>query len=232
MAGAGWRDFVAGEVLTAANVQDYLQDQAVMTFASSAARGSAIASPTEGMVSYLKDTDRLEVYTTAWTSYTAGLIPITTVSFTSAATVNFNSVFSSKYDNYRIVFNAIGSTTLSVFFRLRSGTTDNTAAEWDTQELTINGASATPVRVSGLTNALINVAYTDGTSSINDVFSPYLAAYTRVINTMLDSSSATAPIARLYNSQNGLNTSFDGFTLYTSTGTMTGTATVYGYAKV
>lgn len=62
MAGAGWRDFVPGEVLTAANVQDYLQDQAVMVFASAAARTSAIASPTDGMVSYLKDTDTIERY--------------------------------------------------------------------------------------------------------------------------------------------------------------------------
>lgn len=67
MAGAGWRDFVPGEVLTAANVQDYLQDQAVMVFASAAARTSALASPTEGMVSYLSDINSLNVYDgSAW----------------------------------------------------------------------------------------------------------------------------------------------------------------------
>jgi hypothetical protein len=37
-------------------------DQSVMTFADSAARGSAIPSPTEGMVTYLDDTDALEVF--------------------------------------------------------------------------------------------------------------------------------------------------------------------------
>lgn len=72
MAGAGWRDFVAGEVLTAANVQDYLQDQSVMSFASSAARGSAIASPTEGMVSYLRDSNLVEVHDgSAWKQFGA-----------------------------------------------------------------------------------------------------------------------------------------------------------------
>ncbi len=55
MAGLGRKVFTAGEVLTAANVQDYLQDQAVMVFAGSAARGSAIGTATEGMVSYLTD---------------------------------------------------------------------------------------------------------------------------------------------------------------------------------
>jgi hypothetical protein len=68
MAGAGWRQFVAGEVLTAAQVQDYLQDQAVMDFASNAARTSALASPSQGMISYLTDSNSLWYYDgTAWT---------------------------------------------------------------------------------------------------------------------------------------------------------------------
>ena len=58
--------FVAGEILTAADVNTNLMDQAVMVFDDSTARGSAIPSPSEGMVTYLKDTDALEKYTTAW----------------------------------------------------------------------------------------------------------------------------------------------------------------------
>jgi hypothetical protein len=56
------KTFTAGEVLAAADVNEYLMDQSVMTFADSAARGSAIPSPTEGMVTYLDDTDTLEVF--------------------------------------------------------------------------------------------------------------------------------------------------------------------------
>ena len=62
MAGLGRRTFTAGEVLTAANVQNYLQDQAVMVFAGTAARNSAIPTPTEGMFSFQKDTDQLTYY--------------------------------------------------------------------------------------------------------------------------------------------------------------------------
>jgi hypothetical protein len=73
MSGAGYKTFTAGEVLTAANVQGYLMDQAVMVFASSGARGSAIASPTEGMFSYLSDGDGLEYYSgSAWVPFSAG----------------------------------------------------------------------------------------------------------------------------------------------------------------
>lgn len=65
MAGLGRKVFTAGEVLTAANVQDFLQDQAVMVFAGTAARGSAIGTATEGMVTYLTDLNEIDVYTGA-----------------------------------------------------------------------------------------------------------------------------------------------------------------------
>jgi len=64
---AGKKTFVAGEVLLAQDVNDYLMDQTVMTFASSAARSSAIPTPTEGMMSVVTNTDDLEYYNgSAW----------------------------------------------------------------------------------------------------------------------------------------------------------------------
>ena len=71
MAGAGYKAFADGDVLTAAQVQTYLMDQAVMKFADSSARTSAIGTAvlSEGMVSYLADTDVVEVYDgSAWTA--------------------------------------------------------------------------------------------------------------------------------------------------------------------
>jgi len=63
---AGRKTFTAGEVLQAADVNDFLMDQSVMVFAGTAARGSAIPSPTEGMVTYLQDSDAVQVYKTDW----------------------------------------------------------------------------------------------------------------------------------------------------------------------
>jgi hypothetical protein len=65
MAGApaGYRTFTAGEVLTAANVQTYLQDQVILVFASDAAGTAALPSPGEGQFRYLKDVDSFEVFT-------------------------------------------------------------------------------------------------------------------------------------------------------------------------
>ncbi len=67
MAGAGYRTFSAGEVLTAANVQTYLMDQAIPVFADATARDAAITSPSEGQHCFLSDTDALQYYTgSAW----------------------------------------------------------------------------------------------------------------------------------------------------------------------
>ena len=56
------KTFTAGEVLAAADVNTYLMDQSVMTFADSTARASAIGTATEGMLTYLADTNAYEYW--------------------------------------------------------------------------------------------------------------------------------------------------------------------------
>jgi len=72
--GLGRKVFSAGEVLTAANVQGYLMDQAVMVFTNSSARSSALGTAVSaGMVSYLTGTQQAQVYNgTAWTDLGGG----------------------------------------------------------------------------------------------------------------------------------------------------------------
>lgn len=151
MAGLGRRTFQAGEVLTASNVMAYLQDQAVMNFAGSAARGSAIGTAvSEGMTSFLEDTNRLEVYVgTAWNPIAykfeaddltrVGLIPViptgvtvgsgsggynsTTglITFSGASNLSVDGVFTSAYRNYRIIaYNMTGSTACGLLGRFRA----------------------------------------------------------------------------------------------------------------
>lgn len=68
-AGQGYIEFATGDVLTAASANGYLASQVVMVFADATARTAAIASPQEGMLSYLKDTNAVEAYDgSAWIS--------------------------------------------------------------------------------------------------------------------------------------------------------------------
>ena len=64
-----YKDFQALTVLTADDVDTYLMNQAVMTFADATARDAALPIPTEGMHCFLLDTDTLQYYDgSAWQS--------------------------------------------------------------------------------------------------------------------------------------------------------------------
>ena len=80
MAGAGYKLFNTGDVLTAAQVNTYLQEQAVMVFADAAARTTALSGVlAEGMFTYLKDTDVLQYYSgAAWVTVNTDQTPLTT----------------------------------------------------------------------------------------------------------------------------------------------------------
>jgi hypothetical protein len=65
--------FTAGDVLTAADVNTFLMDQSVMTFATVAARNTAIPSPTAGMTVYIADIAQIQYYNgTAWVQVGSG----------------------------------------------------------------------------------------------------------------------------------------------------------------
>lgn len=138
MAGAGWRTFTAGAVLTASQVQTYLQDQSVMYFASAAARSSALGtSVATGMQSYRADGTVTEFYNgTAWVAYdtTAGIstlqnktltAPAETITVTATAasgTVNFDVATqgdlyytSNSTANFTINFRGSASQTLNAY---------------------------------------------------------------------------------------------------------------------
>ena len=63
MAGLGKTTFVAGTILTASQVNGYLMDQVTQVYAGTAARGSALPVPDEGMMTYLADTNSVQMAT-------------------------------------------------------------------------------------------------------------------------------------------------------------------------
>jgi hypothetical protein len=72
MPGLGRKTWSPGDTLTASDVNGYLMDQSVMVFAGTAARASAIPTPSAGMVAYSTAT-QLQVYNgSAWVDLSTG----------------------------------------------------------------------------------------------------------------------------------------------------------------
>jgi hypothetical protein len=131
MSGLGYRTFTAGAVLTAAQVQGYLQDQAVMVFATSAARTSALASPTQGMISYLENSNSYWQYYEAYNSGTnpggasvAGWYPAEgTVLFAGKRSNTSLSLTNAAYTNVTFnTFSCAGSTSNTDTIQISSAT--------------------------------------------------------------------------------------------------------------
>lgn len=141
MAGLGRKQWSAGDTLTASDVNGYLMDQSVMVFAGTAARASAIPTPSAGMVSYSTATGLelyngsvwssvgkvLQVVSTALTStYTdssasgtlttiTGLSATITPSATSSKILVLASVSVGGTDGSRFVFGLTGGNTATAY---------------------------------------------------------------------------------------------------------------------
>ena len=71
--GSGFQTFTAGSVLTASEVNNYLMEQSIMVFATTAARDSAITAPEAGMTAYINSGDSSEgLYSYTGTTWNKG----------------------------------------------------------------------------------------------------------------------------------------------------------------
>ncbi len=147
-AGLGFKDFVTGEVLTAADVDGYLM-QGIWVFASAAARDSAVTSPQEGNFAYLKDTNTTTYYTgSAWTNLdTTGMVnPMTTTG---------DTIYSSSGSTPARL--GIGSTgqVLTVAGGVPSWATPATGGMTLLDTMTLSGTSVTSATFSSAYNQLV-----------------------------------------------------------------------------
>ena len=237
---SGFRTFTAGEVLTASNVQNYLMDQSVMTFAGSAARSSAIGTANfeEGMTSYLKDTDKLEVYNgTNWVGVapttTQGLTLINTTSFSAVSSVSLPAnTFTSTYNNYEICYSFTGSTAAQVTGRLRAAGVDNSSANY--RRANVEGIPVSSSNNTGETSWIVGEVHSsDGqrrTLTFRLCDPATSGVFTSAIITYLSNVNGSPyPIIRWHGVD--VTTAYDSMTFIAGAGTITGSISVYGYNK-
>jgi hypothetical protein len=165
-----------------------------------------------------------------WGTASSGLTLINTTSFSGVSSVSAPAnTFTATYDNYKIVAYIKGTVDTSGNFRFRSAGADNTTSNyWWGGYYQGYGATTTINPETG--GGALNVGRICGISSLAggfaaDVFSPFLTDYSLVCAPSVDSYN------RQYSNQFRATTSFDSFTIYPGTGTITGTMSVYGVNK-
>ena len=217
MAGAGYRLFNTGDVLTAAQVNTYLQQQVIMVFADSSARTTALSGVlSEGMFSYLTGTNAFQYYDgAAWadvsnpgdiTGVTAGtglsgggssgavtlaIDTATTADLTTAQTLTNKTLTSPTINDPKLNLSINANTSTTYTFVLADNgklvTSNNASAQ--TLSIPTNASVAYPVGTQ------INVAWITGAGQ------PTINAVTSGTTTVLSTgATSTAPKLRVVNS--------------------------------
>jgi hypothetical protein len=164
----------------------------------------------------------------------SGLTLISTTTMSAVSSQSFNNVFTSTYDNYLVVgaFTA-SAASQNLNARLRVGGTDNaTASSYVTQILDANDTSITGSR---LTNDLFQaLGVISNVSSIPNAFSGVFYNPAKASPTSITTSTFAcigSAYTRLGYASHNQSTAYDGFTLIPGSGTITGSVSIYGYAK-
>ncbi len=238
-AGLGFKDFVTGEVLTAADVDGYLM-QGVWVFANAAARTSAVTSPQEGNMSFLKDTNSTEYYDgSAWVAIGGGsgsgmtLIQRSSFSNVAGTSTTFDGVFTSSYASYLIEIENLGSATAAddLQFVFRISGLDGTAHYGNTMQNAYNAATWTNTTS---TNTSQITMYVDNASTtypiIGQIFVSNIGTnlYSALNGYVFGISGAAY---NLFYGYNNSASTYTGFRLKSASSNITGTVAVYGLAK-
>lgn len=98
--------FTNGVPLPASDLNDYLMEQSIATFANSAARTAAITSPVEGQFTYLASTNALEFWDgAAWATAGGGGPTLISTTTLTGASVTLSSIPQDYKDLYFEILN-------------------------------------------------------------------------------------------------------------------------------
>lgn len=160
-----------------------------------------------------------------------GLVLINTTTMAAVASQSVNDVFSATYNNYLIHLNVTGSTTLtSVDMRLRVGGVDNSSGNYARSQLLQDTTTVTGSRVTSQTSwqNVTGIVSTERTFTQLTVTQPFASFHSGMIGDVIESINSG-----VYQKRSAwgttVTTSYTGFTLIPSAGTMTGTIRVYGF---
>ena len=154
-----------------------------------------------------------------------GLVLISTDSFSATSSKSFNNIFSSTYTNYRVILDVQPSTSATVSLRFKTGS-DDTGSVYSFQNLKATSTTVAGTRTLSATSIDINGGAGNKYLYTWDILEPNTTEDTVVFST------ANEYMLSWYASYYvDTATQYTGFSIFPSTGTITGKASIYGYKK-
>ena len=157
----------------------------------------------------------------------SGLVYIANSSFSAVTEILIDSVFTSTYLNYYLVFDCQSSAGGGTFtWQLRSGASTIATTTYSSQALNIEGASVSAASSTGQTGIRVGANDTGLYNAMTmEVFCPQVALPTRIISNF---NRGNGKANESVWGANTNSTSYDGIRISVSTGNMTGSYTLYG----
>lgn len=156
---------------------------------------------------------------------------ITSQSFSASSSVNVNNVFSSTYENYQIFCSWNGSATHQAYLRWRVSGSDDTNTKYNLGAWVGNNTYLNEDMTNAHTLGFYDSGW-PGSHTRLEVYSPQLTAPTKItVQHSGGRSGVTVTAGHVGQGGHVNSTSFTGFTIYPSTGTITGTVRIYGLAN-
>ena len=159
-----------------------------------------------------------------------GLTKINTTSMSAVASQSINSVFSSTYTNYKIIIPATAAGE-NLNFRMRVSGADETGSIYSYSNAFITSDSGTQAADRAELGSLITFGeFGNGFVSL-EISNPFAAQYTSMnwVNTIGRTGGSGRNRTKQGTAIVGNTTSYTGFSIYVSTGSITGSVTTYGY---
>jgi hypothetical protein len=159
-----------------------------------------------------------------------------TVTFSGCSSLALNGIFSSTYDNYRIVVSNLTHSAggVGINMRLRKNGTDNTSVSYIRQYIDANGSTIAAGRPGTDSIWLVLLPATTSVNGFSEmtIFNPNNATVATSISGGFPYNGTTLVMQPYYGIHNVTSSAdFDGFNLIPNSGTMSGTISVYGYTN-
>lgn len=150
--------------------------------------------------------------------------------FTAVSSVTVDNVFSATYRNYKIMLTYVAASA-NIELRVRTGGSSISTATYNVQRLLAGSTTVSAARSSSATAFATTTQSSLSAAAEITVYEPFIANPTKfaVFNAVHD-GALTTPDMLFRTGNNSNSTSYDGFELLVSSGTMTGTYAVYGMA--